>query len=264
MHAPTLIEFTHRLSTGLDSALLIALCVWAFWAFPAKHLTRRYSLYSLLFLFIEALLGAGLVLLRLVARDASAGRAIYLSAHLTNTLLLLAALTATAWAATGNRRRVAVASISGSILAALAVVALTGVTGAIAALGDTLFPASSLAAGLRQDFASTSHLLLRLRLFHPVIAVAGAAYLLWTAGRVANGSRDATRVLVLTVVQVAAGMVNLGLRAPLFLQLLHLLIADLLWIAAVMWALNDSGGADAGRALRETGDERFVESVVQL
>ncbi len=99
MGAPMAIEFTHRMMTSIDSIAVIAMCVWAFRAFPRRHAVRLFSILSLVFLFIEALLGAGLVLLRYVAQNQSAGRAWYLSAHLTNTMLLLAALTITAWAA---------------------------------------------------------------------------------------------------------------------------------------------------------------------
>src|SRR5579875_2989931 len=97
MAAPMAIEFTHRAMTSVDTVAAIALCIWAFLAFPRRDAVRRYSVLSLIFLFIEALLGAGLVLLRYVAKDQSVGRAWYLSAHLTNTMLLLAALTVTAW-----------------------------------------------------------------------------------------------------------------------------------------------------------------------
>jgi heme A synthase len=244
MAAPTAIEYTHRLMTSLDSFGTIALCIWAFLSFPAKHAVRRYSLFSLLFLFIEALLGAGLVLLRLVAKDQSAGRAVYLSAHLTNTLLLLAAVTVTAWLPGANIVRMRWRNASRKVLSALAVAVLVSVTGVIAALGDTLFPASSLAAGMQQDFSRAASLLLRLRLFHPVIAVIGALYVVWVAsqllrkadiGRVRSA---AIRVIALTILQLAAGAINLTLLAPVWMQLFHLLIADLLWISLVVLLLD--------------------------
>src|SRR4051794_3568055 len=106
MGAPMAIEFTHRMMTSIDSLAVIAMCVWAFRAFPRRHVVRLSSVLSLLFLFAEALLGAGLVLLRYVAKNQSAGRAWYLSAHLTNTMLLLGALTITAWAAYTNIDRI--------------------------------------------------------------------------------------------------------------------------------------------------------------
>ena len=167
MSMPTAIEYTHRMMTGIDSLAVIGLCAWGFLSFAPKHAVRRYALLSLGFLSIEALLGAGLVLFRYVARNQSAGRALYLSAHLTNTLLLLGALTITAWAAWNSRERAGVRSFSGRAIHALAVVLIVSITGAVAALGDTLFPARSLAAGMGQDFSRAASTLLRLRLLHP-------------------------------------------------------------------------------------------------
>jgi heme a synthase len=265
MAAPMAIEFTHRLMTSVDSFAVIATCVWAFLAFPKKHQVRLYSILSLVFLLIEALLGAGLVLLRYVARDQSAGRAWYLSAHLTNTMLLLAALTATAWlpyrrSDTAFRWRDVPPALSGALLVTIFV----SITGAIAALGDTLFPAASLAAGMRQDFAVTSSMLLRLRMLHPVIAIAGAAYLIWVAAKALHGPRAAAaRVLMLTIFQVAAGAINIALLAPVWMQLFHLLMADLVWIAVVLLAMERTvyRGARANREpiLYKAGEKLYAE-----
>jgi heme a synthase len=246
MGTPMAIEFTHRLMTGLDSVAVIAMCVWAFRRFPRGHAVRLFSVLSLVFLFIEALLGAGLVLLRYVAQDQSAGRAWYLSAHLTNTLLLLAALTVTGWMAYTNTDSLHLRNASRTVIGALPILAFVGITGAIAALGDTLFPASSLSAGVQQDFSSASSLLLRLRLVHPVIAVLGAAYLMWAAAGVlkhndaGNARTAAGRVLGLILFQLAVGAVNLSLLAPVWMQLIHLFVADILWIAVVLMVLEAS------------------------
>jgi heme a synthase len=238
MKLPTMIEFAHRMTTTLDTILVVGLCVWAFYAFAKKHPVRRYALLSLLFLFVEALLGAGLVLFRYVAKNQSAGRAWYLSAHLTNTLLLLAVLAATAWFASTSVSRFRLQSVGRSAWIALAVTALIAITGAIAALGDTLFPASSLAAGIHQDLTSPQTLL-RLRMWHPIVALAGVAYLLFVASRQARAHRlAAAAVAAMTILQLCAGMVNLSLLAPVWMQLTHLFLADALWIAVVLLALE--------------------------
>jgi len=39
----------------------------------------------------------------------------------------------------------------------------------------------------------------------------------------------------LVVCQFAVGLANIALKTPVLVQLLHLLIADLLWIAFVLW-----------------------------
>jgi cytochrome c oxidase assembly protein subunit 15 len=245
MTTPTLIEFTHRMMTSLDVVVVLVLCAWAFRAFPKRHAVRRYAVLSLIFLFIEALLGAGLVLFRHVARDASAGRGWYLSAHLVNTMLLLAVLAGTAWLATTATVQFRLARIPRVLWGALAVTVAVSITGAIAALGDTLFPSASLAEGLRRDFSSASSLLLRLRLVHPVIAILGAAYLIWAAAGIVRGKPEGdplrtagARVIALVLMQVALGALNLSLLAPVWMQLIHLLIADIVWVSVVVLALQ--------------------------
>jgi cytochrome c oxidase assembly protein subunit 15 len=245
MALPTVIEFTHRMMTSLDSIAVVALCAWAFLAFPKRHAVRRYAVLSLAFLLVEALLGAGLVLFRYVAKDQSAGRAWYLSAHLTNTMLLLAALTFVAWLAQTNTQRIRFRDAPRGPLGALFVTVAVSITGAIAALGDTLFPASSWAAGMRQDFSSASSLLLRLRLIHPLIAILGTAYLVWMAVTVLRSRREpdpartaGVRVLTLALFQLAVGAINISLLAPVWLQLIHLSIADVVWISVVLLVLE--------------------------
>ena len=159
-HSPslqTVIEFTHRASSGVDLLLVGVLVYWAFRAFPHRHPVRRGAVLSAVFLVTEALLGASLVLLHHVADNASVSRVYSLSLHLANTLTLLACLALTAWWAGGHppvRLRGRALWIAAATL--LTVVA-AGITGAIAALGDTLFPAPSLAAGLARDFDPASN-----------------------------------------------------------------------------------------------------------
>ena len=245
MATPMAIEFIHRMMTTVDTVAVLLLVAGALTVFPKRHPVRRYAALSLLFLLIEALLGAGLVLFRYVAKDQSIGRVWYLSAHLTNTMLLLAALTVTAWLAYTGTDRLRVTGAGKPLWAALAVTIFVSVTGTITALGDTLFPAGSLASGMQQDFANTSSMLLRLRVLHPLIALAGAAYLIWLATtllrRTARGtslSKAAGLVISVTVLQLAVGSLNLALLAPLPMQLTHLLMADLVWIAVVILTLE--------------------------
>lgn len=225
----TVIEFTHRMTSAVALLAVAALCFWAFRAFPTGHVVRRTAAWSFGFLLAEALLGAGLVLLNYVDQNASVGRAIYLSAHLVNTQLLLAMLTLTAWFAghpwAGRR--------SGLIAATLPIALAVSVTGAIAALGDTLFPSTSFAAGFQQDFSTTAHFLLRLRVIHPILAGCAGAFFLAAALSVpaAKASRWA---VFLVILQLCAGGINLLLLAPVWLQLVHLLLADSLWIALVI------------------------------
>jgi cytochrome c oxidase assembly protein subunit 15 len=245
MATPTLIEFTHRMMSSVDVIGTIVLCVWAFLAFAKPHAVRRYALLSLIFLFVEALLGAGLVMFRYVAKDQSAGRVWYLSAHLTNTMLLLAALTATAWLASKSGGTVRLLRASPRMLGAGLVTVAVSITGVIAALGDTLFPASSLTGAMQQDFSNASSVLLRLRLLHPVVAILGTAFVIWVAAGVlrsnpegSSARKAAARVTGIVVFQVAVGAINISLLAPMWMQIIHLLIADLVWIALVLLLLE--------------------------
>ena len=237
----TIIEFTHRLMSGASLTAVVLLVVWAFRAFPSGHVLRRATLWALGFLLLEALLGAGLVLFDYVAKNVSIGRVVYLAAHLTNTQLLLASLAVVAWLSSQPVRPAR--SLPASLAAALIAALIVCVSGAFAALGDTLFPATSLTAGLHQDLSSTSNLVLRLRLAHPVTALVGAAIVVFSTLRVLRAhlpklhSNLALAVLLLTIAQLIAGALNVALLAPVPMQIFHLLLADALWIALVFLSL---------------------------
>lgn len=188
----------------------------------------------------EAAIGAGLVLFELVADNDSMARAAVIATHLGNTLLLLGAQTLTVYFAGGGNPLDRLARPRLARLATWAVVAMLaiGATGAIAALGDTLFPATSLGEAFRQDVSPTAHLLVRLRTFHPLIAVLGSLLLLQLVARVRkmpseHARRHANRLNVLVIVQLLAGGINVFLLAPVWMQMIHLLLADLVWIALV-------------------------------
>ena len=234
----TIIEFTHRVTSGIDLALVALLVVWAFRAFPPRHAVRLGAMLSAAFLFTEALLGAALVLLEHVAKNQSSARAYSLSAHLLNTLTLLACLTLTAWWATHRApvrqrgRALWMAACS------LGIVMILGVSGAIAALGDTLFPSRSLAEGLARDFDPAASIFVRLRILHPMIAALAGAWLLFYAATSAGRRPDlrprAWLLLAMVAAQITAGVANLLLSAPVWMQMVHLLLADAVWISLVL------------------------------
>jgi len=244
-HTPTvqmLIEYSHRLSSALVLVLVGILWLWARLAFPRGHSARRMAGWAAIFTVSEALVGAGLVLFRLVAHDASAYRALAISLHLTNTFILLAFLTLTAHTAQapGNLRWRNQGSIGWALAAALVAVLILGISGAVTALGDTLFPATTLAAGIRQELSPSAHFLVRLRLLHPLIAVSVGLFVILVAGLAAHlrpsqaASEAARRVTALFAAQLGLGFLNVVLLAPVALQLGHLLLADLLWIQLVL------------------------------
>jgi heme A synthase len=240
----TLVEFTHRLSSGLALILILGMFVWAVIKYSRQHIVRMGATLSVILIFTEALVGAGLVLFSWVAKDESLGRVIAMAVHLVNTFLLLAALTLTAWWASGGARfRL---SDKGLITWAFGLgllgVLILGVTGAITALGDTLFPAGSLAQGLSQDFSPTAHFLIRLRVFHPFIALLTGIYTVSLAVWIGLSREDrmarrmAVLLSVIFILQLIAGLINLVLLAPVPMQIIHLLLADLLWISFVLSA----------------------------
>jgi heme A synthase len=227
----TLIEFTHRAMTGIDGVLVILLLVWAFRAFPRLHPVRLGATLSSIFLITEALIGAALVKLEHVAQNPSSARAFSLSAHLLNTLTLLACLTLTAWWAAGNPR-IRVRGKDGLLAAAtLGLVMLLGISGVIAALGDTLFPARSFAEGWAHDFDPAANIFVRLRIWHPAIAAVAGMWIVYYA--ITSATRRGATIAILSA-QICAGLLNLLLAAPVWLQMVHLLLADLLWISLVL------------------------------
>src|SRR5579862_3903861 len=239
----TLIELAHRATSGVDLVCVLALVGWTFAKTPRRHLARAAAVAVLVLTLNEAFLGALLVLLGHTARDMSPARAVYLGLHLTNTLLLLAAL-----ALTAHFLSRAVALMRGSVqlrapglaVTGLAATLIVGVTGSLAALGDTLYPAHNLMAAIAQDFSPGSSWLLRIRWVHPAISVIAGAFICWLVvsalrkAEAANAKPLAVAVALLLGLQYLLGAADVGLLAPTWMQMTHLLGADLLWITLVL------------------------------
>ncbi|HEX4068007.1 MAG TPA: COX15/CtaA family protein [Acidobacteriaceae bacterium] len=236
----TLIEFTHRAMSGVDLLFVLALLFWTFAAVPRRHFARAFAVAMLVLTLNEALLGALLVLLGLTANNQSPERAVYLGLHLTNTLLLLAALALTAHflsRRTAVMRGTVALRRSGLALTGLIAVLIVGVTGSLAALGDTLYPAHNLLNAIAQDFSSGSSWLLRIRWFHPAVSLIAGIFIV---GLILRALPDAANrglafgVLFLLGLQYMLGILDLALLAPTWMQMTHLFGADLLWIALVV------------------------------
>ena len=237
----TLIEFTHRLTSGVALLLVLFLAFRVFRSRPKGHPARRAAALSVVFILSEAAVGAGLVLFRLVADNESVARALFMSVHLMNTFVLLACLTLTAHFCSTDARPSLAAGRAWPFAAGAAALLLVGTSGAIAALGDTLYPSRSLLGGLAADLSPTAHALVRLRLAHPLLALVGAAAAAFAALPALRAgdapSRRAARTVVgLLLLQLRAGLANVALLAPVWLQLVHLLLADLVWIGFVLLA----------------------------
>jgi cytochrome c oxidase assembly protein subunit 15 len=243
----TWIELTHRLSSGLCLVFAMILMGWSWRLFPKKHPARSAANWTFGLTISEALVGAALVLLALVEHDQSVRRAVSISIHLVNTLFLLAALSLTVrysfgYAAPLKRWQ---EKPKRWFITALVAMLLLGTTGALTALGDTLFQSTSLASGFAKDFASGSPFLVKLRVLHPAMAVVTAIVLYlfsefsirWAESSpapAADTKRWARALQGLVLIQMVIGGTNLLLLAPIGLQMVHLLLADLVWISLVM------------------------------
>ena len=238
----TMIEFSHRLTSGIALLMVVGLFLWARRLYPKGHIVRFGAKLSLFFIILEALIGAVLVLFEWVAFYPSVERAVAVALHLVNTFVLLGIITLTAWWASGGKpfRLRNQGSLGWMLGIGFVGMLLVGASGAVTALGDTLFPAGSLREGIQQDFSPTAHFLVRLRIWHPVLAIATSVYIVAVGSvvRTLRSSRLTSRwfwtLAMLFAVQLVAGALNVWLLVPVWMQIIHLLLADFVWIVFVL------------------------------
>lgn len=248
----TLIEYSHRATSGVLGPLVLGLCVWAWVGAGKRSVVRWFAGLTLWFTLVEAGIGAVLVQRGLVADNDSVARAAVIAWHLSNTLMLTAVNALCAWFGAGRswpglfkglERGAAVSRDARLLLLAIVLVVLVSMTGAVTALGDTLFPATptegtGIFARLKDDLGVGEHFLVRLRVVHPVLAVVVGIAVGVLCGRWSEDSGETgalARYAFWTVwVQMAMGAFNIALGAPGFMQLLHLLLAQVLWLLLVL------------------------------
>ncbi|MBN1303132.1 MAG: COX15/CtaA family protein [Anaerolineales bacterium] len=237
----TQIEYMHRLLSAGALMLVGILVFWGWRMYQKGAIVRKGLAVSGILIIAEALLGAGLVLLQLVGHNDTADRAVAMALHLANTFLLLGALSLTAYWASGGKNISIKNNRQQAVLLGIGLlgIMLIGMSGAVTALGDTLFPVKTLAEGLHQDSQPNAHFLIRLRVYHPVIAVSASVYTLYLIryyfkNAQATIKRSLLALGTLTIIQLAAGMINLLLLAPIPMQIIHLFLADLVWITYVI------------------------------
>ncbi len=243
----TTIEFAHRAATLLLGLVLVAFVVAAVRRGPAGRLLRCALGWVGAFFLGEVVIGAILVVAGWVDTDASIGRVIMVPLHLVNTFFLVAAVALVvhvanggAWPRFDRRRR---ADRVG--LAMLGAMLLVAASGGLNALADTLYPADTLVDGLRAEFGSDAPFLVRLRVLHPVIAIAGGLGVVMALRSAAFDQAGEVRTLanaafVVVAVEAMIGLVNVILLTPVEIQLVHLLVADVLWVLVVFAALRVS------------------------
>jgi heme A synthase len=260
----TIIEFSHRITTALDGFVVLILLIWAFRAFPKRHAVRLMAIASFVMIIVEALIGRGLVLTGNTAGAITPERPFWTAGHLISTFILLAVLTLTAWYAKTEKRL----SLKGRGKLTLSLfgigllgILLVGISGSIAALGSMLFPSVTLAEGFARDFAETSNFLLRLRIAHPILSIALGVYLccvaLWAIKRSPDNfwtKRWANLLTIIVIVQLLVGGLTLVMLAPIVMQLIHLLLADLVWIIFILMSaefLSETDGFDVSQKHEE-------------
>jgi heme A synthase len=263
----TVIEFSHRLTSGLAFIVVLGLLIWAFRKFGKGHPIRKTAVVSFIFIITEALVGAGLVLTGNTAESLTAARPFWAIGHLTNTFILLAFLSLTAWFAGGGKIFNFKAQPKVLLFLGIAVLGIffVGASGSVAALSSMLFPSETLTEGLAKDFSATSHVLLRLRVSHPILSIMVGVFLVFLAGWFKSKARENFRInrwanalTILIVVQFAFGALTLLTLAPILMQIGHLLLADLIWIvfvflsAAFLAEQNESPEASITAKSQET------------
>lgn len=231
LEGATAIEFTHRAVSGLALVLVAVLAILVWRNTGRGHPARKGALLSVIAIVGEAMIGAMIVLAEWVADDASVARAVSVPLHLVNTLFLLAVLALTIfWLGGGGRlafRRdrttMWVVALGGLALVLIAA------TGAITALADTLFPKTSGA-----DLSGEANFLTELRIVHPVLAVFAAGVGWWASYRSFGSAWGWARGLpILVSLMLISGVINVALGVPTWMQLVHLALADALWVVYV-------------------------------
>lgn len=243
----TVIEFSHRLTSGLAFITVLILLIWAFRIFAKGNAIRKTALISFIFIITEALVGAGLVLTGNTAETLTAARPFWMIGHLTNTFILLASLSLTAWFASGGKTFNFKAQPKVILLLGLAVfgVFFVGMSGSVAALSSMLFPSATLSEGIAKDFSETSNILLRLRVSHPILSVSVGVFLIFLASWFKSQAREnlqiqrwANVLSILVFIQFASGLVTLLTLAPIVMQIIHLFLADAVWISFVLMSAS--------------------------
>lgn len=239
----TIIEFTHRITSGLSLIFIIILFILVYKSNKAGSRIRKAAAYAHSFVIIEAVVGAGLVMFQLVEGNDSLARGVVIAIHLINTYLLLGSiLLVYLWSKSNAPNNFSLIPHSRIFILIVTIsLLILGSSGAITALGDTIFPAGSLSEGMAQDLDRSAHFLIQLRIFHPMIAVA-LAFIIFGFVRYSRkftttplAMRFSNYLLAGFIIQIFLGTMNVLLLAPIWMQVIHLFTADLIWLLYVLY-----------------------------
>ena len=232
-----IIEFSHRSISGV--LLIVTLLLFVKSKDPDTPLLHKKIIHYLtFFVLLEAAIGAVIVIYEWVGLNSSLPRIIAVPLHLVNTFALLGFYTLIFYLLRESENKLS-NFFDKRIKIAFVLFFLTGATGSITALADVLFPSASFVEGFIEDFDSTSEVLTRLRILHPFVSTILSIFLFSESNRFKKEfAIDTSIIKVLVIVGVILGVLNVVSNIILPLSILHLLLADLLWITYVYKAVE--------------------------
>lgn len=237
----TWVEYGHRLMSGIYGLVVIYFWWVSRKLYPKGHYARKAALATLIFTISEALLGAKLVLFGLVTTNDTPYRAFIMALHQINSFLLTGSVALT-YAAALLTEDLRVPTTQDRRYRLLPwVIVVIGITGAWASLSNSLFPTDNLFQGLLDDFSSESHFLVRIRGFHPVLALLGGgslALFFWLKAQTTESQLVQKRSVQMTGLLIAGilfGIATLLLHAPVWMKIVHLALAHCIWVVLLQW-----------------------------
>ncbi len=228
----TWIEWFHRASSSMFGLVVLALSFYSFQCFPKKHKVRFWGSLSLIFTISEALIGAVLVLKGLTGQNDSLMRILILNLHLINSLFLTGSILM-CWRHSFKQVEIPFKKISIFAIMFLFI----ALTGSVASLSNTLYPSSSLIQGILMDLNKNSPLILQLRILHPLIAICITSCILYFFIYKIYSKKIrpiSYTLIVFLVLGILTGTITLLSLSPVFMKLLHLLVAHTIWLCILL------------------------------
>ena len=232
-----LIEFSHRSVSGV--LLVVTLIIFAKTRkFQKDSLVRIVTNYLTFFVIFEALIGAVIVIFEWVGLNSSLPRIIAVPIHLVNTFGLLGSYAILYKILQDDLQNIK-NMFNKNFLLISSLFLLSGATGSITALADVLFPSASFVEGFLADFDRTSEVLTRLRILHPIISSTLSIVLYVYATGIRKKYNISVKPLqILILIAVFLGVINVLSNIVLPLSILHLAIADFLWISYIYVSID--------------------------
>lgn len=237
----TWVEYGHRLMSGIYGLVVIYFWWVARKIYQPGHFARKAALATLIFTITEALLGAKLVLFKLVTTNDTPYRAFVMALHQVNSFMLTGAVALVAVAALSEAEIQKPSSAKQVYRFFPWLIVVIGITGAWASLSNSLFPTDNLWDGFMADFSSDSHFLIRIRGLHPLLALLGGgglALYFWLKAQTAELAviqKRSLQMSLLLIFGILFGIATLLLHAPVWMKIVHLALAHSIWVVLLQW-----------------------------